>query len=125
AGLFATTGIVMGLFGAGALGAHQLVLNFASLTFMVPLGIGQAATVRVAFELGAARTSTAQRAAFVALAAGAAVMAVVPVLRWSAPRLIVAIFVRLDDPANRELIAIALQLLAIAALFQIADGVQT
>jgi multidrug resistance protein, MATE family len=125
AGLFATTGIVMGLFGADALGAHQLVLNFASLSFMVPLGIGQAATVRVAFELGAGRTATAQRAAFVTLAAGAAVMAVIAVLLWSAPRLIVGIYVRLDDPANRELIAIALQLLAIAALFQIADGVQT
>jgi MATE family multidrug resistance protein len=125
AGLFATTGIVMGLFGADALGAHQIVLNFASLTFMMPLGIGQAATVRVAFELGAGKPSTAQRAAFVALAGGAAVMAVIAVMMWSAPRLIVGIYVRLDDPANRELIAIALPLLALAALFQIADGVQT
>ena len=40
----------MGLFGADALAAHQLALNVASLTFMISLGIGQAATVRVAFE---------------------------------------------------------------------------
>jgi MATE family multidrug resistance protein len=124
AGLFATTGVVMGLFGADALGAHQLVLNFASLTFMVPLGIGQAATVRVAFELGAGVPAMAQRATVVALAAGAAVMAVIAVLMLSVPRLIVGVYVGADDPANRELVAIALQLLAAAALFQIADGVQ-
>src|SRR5258705_4774946 len=53
-GLFATTGVVMGLLGADALGAHQLVLNVASITFMVPLGRGQAATVRVAVQLGLA-----------------------------------------------------------------------
>jgi len=46
AGVFVTTGILMGLLGADALGAHQLVINFVSLCFMVPLGIGQAATVR-------------------------------------------------------------------------------
>src|SRR5438270_738594 len=51
-GVFAMTGILMGLMGADALGAHQLVLNVASLTFMVPLGLSQAATVRVAFPLG-------------------------------------------------------------------------
>src|SRR2546421_3289940 len=47
-GLFATTGVVMGLLGADALGAHQLGLNVASITFMVPLRLGQAATVPVA-----------------------------------------------------------------------------
>ena len=44
-GVFAVAGILMGLFGADALAAHQLALNVASLTFMIPLGIGQAATV--------------------------------------------------------------------------------
>lgn len=124
-GVFATTGILMGLFGADALGAHQLVINFASLTFMVPLGIGQAATVRVAFELGAAAPAAAQRAAVVALGVGASLMAVTAALIWIAPRMIIGVYVDLDDPANSGLIAIALPLLAIAALFQIFDGVQT
>src|SRR4029077_6138171 len=61
-GVFSVAGILMGLFGADALAAHQLALNVASLTFMIPLGIGQAATVRVAFELGA----SAPRAAHLA-----------------------------------------------------------
>ena len=56
-GVFMTAGVMMGLLGAAALGAHQLVLNCAGTTFMVPLGIAQAATVRVAGELGAGRVA--------------------------------------------------------------------
>ena len=55
AGVFLAASILIGLLGAAALGAHQLVINCASISFMVPLGLGQAATVRVAYELGAGR----------------------------------------------------------------------
>jgi MATE family multidrug resistance protein len=123
-GVFLTTGILIGLLGANALGAHQLVINFASLCFMVPLGIGQAATVRVAFELGAGRATHASRAAFVALVLGAAVMVVAALAIWTAPLAICRLYLDVDDPVNRELVTIALQLLAIAGLFQMADGVQ-
>jgi MATE family multidrug resistance protein len=101
-----------------------LVLNFASLCFMVPLGIGQAATVRVAFELGAGHPGKAGRAAFIALALGAALMVLAALAIWTAPTAICGLYLDLDDLANRELVAIALRLLAIAGLFQIADGVQ-
>ena len=124
-GVFITTGILMGLLGTAALGAHQLVINFASLCFMVPLGIGQAATVRVAFELGAERPALASRAAYVALALGAALMGVAALAIWIVPLAICRLYVDVDDPANRDLVAIALPLLLIAGLFQIADGVQT
>ena len=80
-GLFATTGVVMGLLGADALGAHQLVLNVASITFMVPLGLGQAATVRVAFQLGMGAPAAARRAAYVAVALGLAVVATALMVR--------------------------------------------
>jgi MATE family multidrug resistance protein len=123
-GVFVTTGVLMGLLGADALGAHQLVINFASLCFMVPLGIGQAATVRVGFELGAGAPATARRAAFVALALGASFMGVTAVLIWTFPSAIADLYLDLDDPANRGLIGIALRLLGVAALFQIFDGVQ-
>jgi len=124
AGVFVTTGILAGLLGADALGAHQLVINFASLCFMVPLGIGQAATVRVGFELGAGAPMVARRAAFVALGLGASFMGAVAVLIWIFPRAITDLYLDLDDPANGGLIAIALRLLVIVALFQIVDGVQ-
>jgi MATE family multidrug resistance protein len=123
-GVFLTTGILIGLLGADALGAHQLVINFASLCFMVPLGIGQAATVRVALELGGGRPAQASLAGFVALALGAAVMVVAALAIWTAPLAICRLYIDVDDPANRELVAIALRLLAIAGLFQMADGVQ-
>jgi hypothetical protein len=73
-GVFAVAGILMGLFGADALAAHQLALNVVSLTFMIPLGIGQAATVRVAFELGALAPRAAHRAGAVALLVGVIIM---------------------------------------------------
>lgn len=122
--LFATAGIVVGLLGSDALGAHQLVLNFASLTFMVPLGLGQAATVRIGYEIGAGSPERARRAGLVALAIGALVMGVTGVFIWTAPRLITGLYIDAADPANAGLVAIALQLLRIAALFQILDGTQ-
>jgi len=118
------TGILMGLLGADALGAHQLVLNVASVTFMVPLGLGQAATVRVAFQLGLGAPAAARRAGYVAVALGASFMVTMALLLLLMPRTIASAYVSLDDPANRGLIAIAVQLLVIAALFQIFDGVQ-
>ena len=123
-GVFATTGILMGLLGADALGAHQLVMNCISVIFMVPLGIAQAATVRVAVALGSGAPVAARRAGFFALALGVAYMAIMAVVLVAAPRAIARIYVDIDAPANRGLVGIALQLLLIAALFQIFDGMQ-
>jgi MATE family multidrug resistance protein len=123
-GVFMTAGILMGLLGPAALGAHQLVLNCAGITFMVPLGIAQAATVRVAGELGAERAQAARRAGFVALALGAGFMGVAAVVLLTAPEAIIAIYVDIADPANRPTVEVARRLLAIAALFQVFDGTQ-
>jgi multidrug resistance protein, MATE family len=123
-GVFATTGIVMGLLGADALGAHQLVMNCISVVFMVPLGIAQAATVRVAVALGSGAPAAARRAGVVALVLGVAYMAIMAVVMVAAPRPIARIYIDIDAPANHGLVGIALNLLAIAAVFQIFDGVQ-
>jgi MATE family multidrug resistance protein len=123
-GVFVTTGILMGVIGADALGAHQLVLNVASVTFMVPLGLSQAATVRVAFQLGLGEPAAARRAGYVAMALGAGFMSAAAALLLLMPRTIASAYVDLGDPANDGLVAIAVQLFVIAALFQIFDGVQ-
>ena len=123
-GVFMTAGVMMGLLGAAALGAHQLVLNCAGTTFMVPLGIAQAATVRVAGELGAGRVDAARRAGFVALALGIGFMGMAAVVLWTAPEAIIGLYVDIADPANRETIEVARRLLVIAALFQVFDGMQ-
>jgi MATE family multidrug resistance protein len=123
-GVFATTGILMGLLGPDALGAHQLVMNCISVIFMIPLGIAQAATVRVAVALGSGSPATARRAAAVAVALGIAYMTVMALVLVAAPRAIARIYVDIDAPTNRGLVGIALNLLVIAAVFQIFDGTQ-
>jgi MATE family multidrug resistance protein len=90
----------------------------------VPLGLGQAATVRVAHELGAGRALAARRAALVALALGIGFMSAAAVVLWTAPEAIIAIYVDIADPANRETIEIARRLIVIAAIFQVFDGMQ-
>jgi MATE family multidrug resistance protein len=124
-GVFLAAGILIGLLGTAALGAHQLVLNSAGLTFMVPLGLSQAATVRVAYELGAGRTRAARRAGFVALALGIGFMSATAVVLWTVPEAVIAVYVDIADPANHQTVEIARQLIAIAALFQVFDGMQT
>jgi multidrug resistance protein, MATE family len=123
-GVFMTAGILMGLLGPAALGAHQLVLNCAGITFMVPLGISQAVIVRVAYELGAGRAFAARRAGFVALALGIVFMSATALVLWVFPDTIIGAYVVIADPANRELVEIARRLIAIAAVFQVFDGMQ-
>jgi MATE family multidrug resistance protein len=123
-GVFMTAGILMGLLGPAALGAHQLVLNCAGITFMVPLGLSQAVTVRVAYELGAGRAFAARWAWLVALALGIGFMSAAAVVLWAAPGAIIGVYVDIADPANRETVEIARRLIAIAAIFQVFDGIQ-
>jgi MATE family multidrug resistance protein len=123
-GVFMTAGVLMGILGPAALAAHQLVLNCAGITFMVPLGLSQAATVRVAYELGAGRAVAARRAGFVALALGIGFMSAAAVVLWTAPDAIIGVYVDIADPANRETVQIARRLIAIAAIFQVFDGMQ-
>jgi MATE family multidrug resistance protein len=124
-GVFVFSAALMGVFGADALGAHQIAINCASVTFMVPLGVGQAATVRVAAERGAGRPLLARRAGFVALGLGMIFMASSAAAMWLLPRVIVGAYVAIGDPGNAALVALALRFLALAALFQIVDGMQT
>ena len=123
-GLFLAGGLLSGLLGAAALGAHQIALNCASITFMVPLGFAQAATVRVAHELGAGRPATARLAGFMALGLGAGFMLLAAVLLWTFPRAIIGVYIDIDAEANRELVQTALRLFVVAALFQVVDGMQ-
>jgi multidrug resistance protein, MATE family len=122
--LFLTTGLLMGLLGATPLAAHQIALNVASMTFMVPLAIGQAANVRVGYWAGAGEPRAARHAGFVALGLGAGFMSMSALVMVLAPRWIVGLYLHLDDPANAATVALATTLLGVAAIFQIVDGVQ-
>jgi MATE family, multidrug efflux pump len=123
-GVFMAAGVLMGLLGAVALGAHQLVLNCAGITFMVPLGLGPAATVRVAYQLGAGRALAARSAGFLALTLGIGFMSVTAVVLWTVPEAIIGAYIDIADRANRETVEIARRLITIAAVFQVFDGMQ-
>ena len=122
--LFQSVGLLAGLIGTASLAAHQIALNVASFAFMVPLALAQAANVRVGFWTGAARPTEARRAGLVAIGLGAGFMALTGIVLLAAPRLIVSLYLAPGDPGNAETVRIAVSLLFVAAVFQIADGVQ-
>jgi multidrug resistance protein, MATE family len=123
--LFLATGMMIGLLGEAPLAAHQIALNVASVAFMVPLAIGQAANVRVGYWVGAGVPLAARHAGFVAIALGVGFMTCSGLLLIAAPHAIVGLYLHLDDPANAHTVSLAASLLGVAAVFQIVDGMQT
>jgi MATE family multidrug resistance protein len=118
-GLFVATALLVGSLGAVPAGAHAIAINFASLTFMVPLGIAMATTVRVGNAVGrrdAQAIADAARASLVlvlgaqALSAGA---------MFAFPQAIAGLYT--DDAA---VVLLAGGLLWYAAVFQFSDGIQ-
>jgi len=103
-----------------ALATHQIALNYASLTYMVPLGISAAAAVSVGHAVGAGDPARARRAGWLALGLGTAFMLLAAVVFLVAPGPLIALYTR--DP---EVMAVGPSLLGLAAAFQIFDGIQT
>ena len=123
-GIFNAAVLLMGLIGADAIAAHVVALQIASLTFMVPLGLAQAATVRVGLAYGRRDTLAIGRAGWSAFGIGLAFMTVAAALMLAFPRPLVGLFLDPRDPANAVAYPLALSLLFVAALFQIVDGAQ-
>ncbi len=119
-GVFAVATALIARLGPVALASHQVALNTASLTYMVPLGISAAAAVRVAQALGRKDPHGASRAGWTAMLLGTAFMACMAILFFAIPGLIVRVYT--PDPA---VIAAASALLFVAAFFQLFDGMQT
>jgi MATE family multidrug resistance protein len=122
-GVFALAAYFMGWLGAPAVAAHAIALQIAALTFMVPLGLSQAATVRVGRALGAGDTAGITRAGWTAWMLGVGFMGAMALVIWAIPRPLVTLFLA-DVPANAAVIALAVSFLRIAAAFQLVDGAQ-
>ena len=103
-----------------ALATHQIAINYASITYMVPLGVSAAAAVAVGHAVGAGDLPRARRAGWLAIGIGTAFMIVAALVFWAIPGPLIELFTR--DP---RVLAIGPGLLGIAAAFQIFDGVQT
>jgi len=103
-----------------ALATHQIALNYAAITYMVPLGVGAAAAVSVGHALGAGDPARARRAGWLALALGTGFMLLAAVVFLVAPRPLIALYT-----TDAQVMAVAPGLLLLAAAFQIFDGIQT
>jgi MATE family multidrug resistance protein len=118
--VFAVVASLVGRLGAVPLASHQIALNLAGFTYMVPLGIAGATAVRVGHALGRKDPEAAKHSGWTGIALGAGFMCCMAVVFWTVPRPIVRLF----TPAQ-DVIATAAKLLIVAAYFQIFDGLQT
>jgi MATE family multidrug resistance protein len=118
-GVFGTVALLMGRLGTIPIAAHQVAINLASLTFMVPLGIAGAAAVLVGQAVGRGDPAGARRAARAALACGAAFMTITALIMLAVPAPLARIYSR-----EAPVVALAAALLPIAGTFQVVDGLQ-
>jgi multidrug resistance protein, MATE family len=118
-GAFGLVALLMGRLGTVAVASHQVALNLASLTFMVPLGVGAAAAVRVGQAVGRGDAAGTRAAAGAALITGAGFMTGTAVLFLTLP----ALLARAYTP-DAAVIALAASLIPIAGVFQVFDGLQ-
>ncbi|MGB3539216.1 MAG: MATE family efflux transporter [Mesorhizobium sp.] len=122
--LFNLAAFLMGVIGATSLAAYAIVIQLCSISFMVPLGVNQAATVRVGIAYGAGDANGVSRAGWAAYGVGVGFMALSALIMISIPHLLIGMFIDTDSAANAEVVAIAASFLVFAALFQIVDGAQ-
>ncbi len=125
AAVFAAAVFLMGYINTASVAAHAIAIQIASITFMVPLGIAQAATVRVGSALGRGDEAAIRRAGWAAYTIGVGFMAAMALLLWTMPRTLAALFMDPAMPGNAEVLDIAVGFLGVAALFQIVDGAQS
>ncbi|CAN1572535.1 NorM Na+-driven multidrug efflux pump [Paracoccaceae bacterium] len=123
-GMFQASALMMGWIGTVQLAAHGIALEVTALTFMMHVGISSAATIRVARFEGQGDRRALRRAARVALVISFGVAVASVILFLSVPGPIVALFLDLNKPESAEILAIGVVLLAVSALFQLADGMQ-
>jgi MATE family multidrug resistance protein len=122
--LFNAMTLLMGTYGAAALAAHQIAMNCASITFMVPLGIGMASTVRVGLAAGGGDLAAARRAGMVAMILGGGFMAIAGVLMATFGAPLAGLYLGGAVGGNAAVIALTARFMLYAAGFQLFDGLQ-
>ena len=118
-GAFACVALMMGWLGTREMAGHQVAINLASLTFMVPLGVGDAASVLVGHAVGRSDPKGARGSARAALLCGAGFMSCTAFFFLAVP----TFFARLYTP-DAGVVALAATLIPLAGVFQVFDGLQ-
>jgi MATE family multidrug resistance protein len=122
--LFATSAIMMGWLGQVPLAAHGIALNLASATFMVHLGLSNAATIRAGNALGRRDRAHLERGAIAVTGMSLVVSVLTIILFLTCAEPLISLFMEADNAQRGEILAIGTGLLAMAALFQLVDGAQ-
>ena len=117
--VFAAVALLLGTLGAVAAAAHQVTLNVAAMTFMIPLGLSMATTVRVGHALGRGDPGAARFSGFTGIGLSGLFMAVMAVLMLIGHQGIARLYT-----TDSAVMVVAASLLQLAALFQISDGLQ-
>ena len=117
--VFGGGALVLGWFSATALAAHEIAISLAAMTFMVPLGLSAAAASMVGRAIGRGDMPAARRDAVAAIAVGLGFMTVAALVFAWYSRALAGLFI-----ADPETLAMAASLIAIAAAFQVFDGIQ-
>lgn len=118
-GAFGAIGLLMGVLGTIELAAHQIAITLASFTFMVPLGVGSAAAVRVGRAIGAGDRARAGAAIRAAYGCGVGFMAMTAALFLTMPGMLARAFT-----GDLGVVGMAATLIPIAGVFQVFDGAQ-
>ena len=121
--VFAGAAQIMGLIGTLQLAAHQISMQLISIVFMVPLGIGQAATARVGLAFGQSGVNRAAAAGWAAMAVSLFTMLLGAFMFWFWPEPLVQLFLD-SSTQSQQVLLFAVSYLAIAAAFQMVDGLQ-
>jgi len=124
-GLFAAAALLMGLISTTALAAHQIALQVTAVLFMVPFGIGMAATVRVGHAVGRNDAAAVRRAGFVATLLGMALVSALTLMVILARFAIARLFFGEAVESGGAVIDLNATFLMVGATFFVADGIQT
>ena len=122
--VFSAAVYLMGLIDQTSVAAHAIALQIAAISFMVPLGISQATTIRVGMAYGARDARWVTLAGWTSLAMAMAFMTLAALTIWAIPRDLAGLFLDDSNPANGPVLDLAVKFLFIAAIFQLADGAQ-
>lgn len=124
AGLFVATSILSGNISAETLAAHEIVMAWVGIPFVIGLGIAEATMVRVAHGAGRGNLLLARKSGLVGMVSGSVTLAVLVVIPVGFAPYIIGIFISGQDPGFAAVSVLATQFLFIGAIFQVFDGLQ-
>jgi MATE family multidrug resistance protein len=121
---FSCSALIAGHFGSSTIAANQIVLNIATITFMIPYGIGLASSVRIGLAVGAFDYRQIKLTAIMSYVLSISIMSFIAMLLWVFSDFVVNIYIGKDIVDRMSIIHYSIQFVQIAAIFQLFDAIQ-